>query len=134
MNFEQNFSLLYEDIQLPEVFVSEHFCAASGDYIKIYIYCIFLCKHNIDISPLDLSKKLSLSISTIEQGLKYWEENNVLIRKGNSYILADLKQLEVNKLYKPKLSLSTEDAIKNTEKNVYRSQAITAISEMLKEK
>ena len=77
-----------------------------------------------------MSKKLSLSISTIEQGLKYWEENNVLIRKGNSYILADLKQLEVNKLYKPKLSLSTEDAIKNTEKNVYRSQAITAISEM----
>ncbi len=130
MNFEQNFSLLCEDIQLPEVFITEHLCAASGDYVKIYIYCVFLCKHNIDISPLDLSKKLSLSISTIEQGLKYWEENNILIRKGNSYILADLKQLEINKLYKPKLSLSTEDAIKNTERNVYRSKAITAISEM----
>ena len=58
------------------------------------------------------------------------EENNVLIRKGNSYIIADLKQNEVNKLYKPKFAISTEDAIKNTEKNVYRSQAITAINEM----
>lgn len=130
MNFEHNFSLLFEDLQLPEVFISEYLCAASGDYIKIYLYCAFACKHKIDITPLDLSKKLSLPISSIEQGLKYWEENNVLIRKGESYILADLKQIEVNKLYKPRLALSTEDAIKNTEKNVYRSQAITAISEM----
>ncbi len=130
MNFEHNFSLLFEDLQLPEVFISEYLCAANGDYIKIYLYCAFLCKHKIDIMPLDLSKKLSLPISTIEQGLKYWEENNALIRKGDSYILSDLKQLEVNKLYKPRLALSTEDAIKNTEKNVYRSQAITAISEM----
>ena len=130
MNFEHNFSLLFEDLQIPEVFVSEYFSAAEGDYIKIYLYCVFACKHNIDISPLDLSKKLSLPIAKIEQGLKYWEENNVLVRKGNSYIIADLKQLEVNKLYKPRLSLSTEEAIKNTEKNVYRSQAITAISEM----
>lgn len=130
MNFEQNLSLLFEDINLPEVFISEYICAANGDYVKIYLYCLYLCKHNITVDPVDLSKKLALSISVIEQGLKYWEENKVLIRKGNSYILADLKQIEVNKLYKPKLSISTEDAIKNTKKNVYRSQAITAINEM----
>lgn len=130
MNFEHNFSLLFEDLNLPEVFISEYLCAANGDYVKIYLYCSYLCKHKIDVSPLDLSKKLALSLPIIEQGLKYWEENNVLIRKGESYILADLKQNEVNKLYTPKLSLSTEDAIKNTEKNVYRSQAINAISEM----
>ena len=130
MNFEQNLSLLFEDLNLPEIFISEYICAASGDYVKIYLYCLYLSKHKIDVDPLDMSKKLAISIATIEQGLKYWEENNVLIRKGSSYILADLKQNEVNKLYKPKLALSTEDAIKNTEKNVYRSQAITAINEM----
>lgn len=130
MNFEQNLSLLFEDLNLPEIFISEYMCAASGDYVKIYLYCLYLSKHKIDVDPLDMSKKLAISIATIEQGLKYWEENNVLIRKGSSYILADLKQNEVNKLYKPKLALSTEDAIKNTEKNVYRSQAITAINEM----
>lgn len=130
MNFEQNFSLLFDDINIPEIFISEYLTAANGDYVKLYMYCFYLCKHKIDISPLDLSQKLSLPISTIEQGLKYWEENEVLIKKGKSYIVADLKQLEVNKLYKPKLALSTEDAIKNTEKNVYRSQAITAVNEM----
>lgn len=130
MNFEQNFSLLFDDINIPEVFISEYLMPASGDYVKIYLYCFFCSKHNINIAPLDLSKKLSLPINVIEQGLKYWEDSNALIKKGDSYIIADLKQIELNKLYKPKLSLSTEDAIKNTEKNIYRSQAITAISEM----
>ena len=130
MNFEQNFSLLFDDVNIPEVFISEYLAAASGDYVKIYLYCFYCSKHKMDIAPLDLSKKLALPIQTIEQGLKYWAENNVLVKKGNSYIIADLKQIELNKLYTPKLSLSTEDAIKNTEKNVYRSQAITAISEM----
>lgn len=130
MNFEQNFSLLFDDVNIPEVFVSEYLTAASGDYVKIYLYCIFCSKHKIDITPLDLSKKLCLPIETIKEGLKYWVDSSAMLKKGNSYIIADLKQIELNKLYTPKLSLSTEDAIKNTEKNVYRSQAITAINEM----
>ena len=93
MNFEQNFSLLFDDINIPEVFISEYLTSASGDYVKIYLYCFFCSKHKIEIDPLDLSKKISLSIATIEQGLKYWEENNVLIKKGSSYIIADLKQM-----------------------------------------
>lgn len=130
MKFEQNFSLLFDDINIPEVFISEYLTAASGDYVKIYLYCFYCSKHKINITPLDLSKKLALPLSTVEQGIKYWEENNLLIKKGDSYIISDIKQIELNKLYTPKLSLSTEDAIKNTEKNVYRSQAITAINEM----
>lgn len=130
MNFEQDISLIFEDFNIPEVFISEYICAASGDYVKLFLYCSYLCKHKIDVAPLDISKKLGMPIATIEQGLKYWEENNVLIKKGNSYVIADLKQMEVNKLYKPKLTVSTEDAIKNTEKNVYRSQAISAINDM----
>ena len=113
MNFEQNFSLLFDDVNIPEVFVSEYLTVASGDYVKIYLYCIFCSKHKIEIAPLDLSKKLSLPIETIEQGLKYWEENHALMKKGNAYIISDLKQIELNKLYTPKLSLSTEDAIKH---------------------
>ena len=85
MNFEQNLSLLFEDLNLPEIFISEYICAANGDYVKIYLYCLYLSKHKIDVDPLDMSKKLAISIATIEQGLKYWEENNVLIRKGSSY-------------------------------------------------
>lgn len=130
MNFEQNFSLLFDDVNIPEVFISEYLTAASGDYVKIYLYCFYCAKHKIEIAPLDLSKKLSLPITTIEQGLQYWVENSLLMKKGNAYVITDIKQLELNKLYTPKLALSTEDAIQKTKQNVARSKAVTAINEM----
>lgn len=128
MTFEQNLSILFSDLNIPEIFVSEHMCAASGDYVKIYIYCSFLSKYNCEISPLDLSKRLCLPIKTVEQGLKYWEDNNIMIKKQYSYLLVDLKKQEVDRLYKPKLTSSVEDAIENTSKNVYRTHAINAIN------
>lgn len=128
MKFEQNLSMIFSDINIPEVFISEQLCSANGDYVKIYIYCLFLCKYNGEISPLDLSKKLSLPLKTVELGLKYWEEQGVMIKKNKTYELADLKKLEVDKLYKPKLTSSIEDAIEGNTKNILRTQAINDIN------
>lgn len=130
MNFEKNWSTLFEDINIPELFVSNHLTNANGDYVKLYLYCMFISKHNGDISPLDLSKKLSLPLSTVEQGLRYWEENGVMTRKQKNYILNDLKQQEIGKLYTPKLTSLPEDAVKNTSKNVQRTKIINAINSM----
>lgn len=129
MTFEQNFSVLFSDLDIPEVFISEYMCNANGDYVKIYLYCLFLCKHDSEVTPLDLSKRLCLPLKTVEQGLKYWEENNVLIKKQNSYAIADLKKIEVDKLYKPKLTSSIEDAIENNSKNVLHTQIINTIND-----
>ena len=130
MNFEQKSSMLFSDLDVPEVFITEHLGAANGDYVKIYLYCLFLCKYDSEISPLDLSKKLSIPLSTVEQGLKYWEKNNVIMKRQKTYILSDLKQQEVDKIYKPKMTTSVEDAMANTAKNVARTQAISAINAM----
>ena len=128
MKFEQNLSMLFSDINIPEVFISEYLCSANGDYVKIYVYCLFLCKYDSEISPLDLSKKLSLPLKTVELGLKYWEEQGVLIKKNKIYELADLKKIEIDKLYKPKLTSSIEDAIDGNNKNILRTQAINEIN------
>jgi len=128
MKFEQNLSMLFSDINLPEVFISEYLCSANGDYVKVYIYCLFLCKYNGEISPLDLSKKLSLPLKTVELALKYWEEQGIVIKKNKIYELADLKKIEIDKLYKPKLTSSIEDAIEGNTKNILRTQAINEIN------
>lgn len=128
MIFEGNQSMLFSDLNIPEVFISEHLCMANGDYVKIYMYCSFLCKYNGEISPLDLSKKLCLPLKTVELGLKYWEDQGVMIKKQKSYMLVDLKQAEVDKLYKPKVTSSIEDAISANSKNVLRTQAINEIN------
>jgi len=128
MKFEQNLSLIFEDLNIPEVFISEHFCSANGDYVKVYIYCLYLCKYHSEITVLDLSKKLSMPITTVEQAFKYWEEQGVMIKKNKSYELCDLKKIEVNKLYTPKLSTTPEEALKDTGKNILRTQAINDIN------
>lgn len=128
MKFEQKLSMLFEDMNIPEFFFTEYFCNSNGDYVKIYLYCLFLCKHDSEITPLDLSKKLSISIKSVEAGLKYWEELGLLIKKNKTYEIADLKKIAVNKLYTPKLTSSPEDAIKDNDKNVLRTQAINEIN------
>lgn len=128
MKFEQNLSMLFSDLNIPEVFITEHLCAANGDYVKIYIYCMFLCKYNSEISALDLSKKLSLPLKTVELSLQYWQEQGIMIKKNKVYELCDLKKIEIDKLYKPKLTSSLEDAIEGNTKNILRTQAINEIN------
>jgi len=129
MKFEQNLSMLFEDLNIPEIFITEYFCNANGDYVKMYLYMLFLCKYNSEISALDLSKKLSIPIKSVEAGLKYWEEQGVIIKKNKTYELADLKTVILNKLYTPKLTSSPADAIENMDRNVRRSQAIEEINQ-----
>ena len=128
MKFEQNLSMMFDDINIPELFFTEYLCNANGDYVKIYLYMLFLCKHNSEITVLDLSKKLSIPIKSVEAGLKYWEEQNIIIKKNKTYELADLKNLFVNKLYTPKLTSSPEEAVENMDRNVRRTQALDEIN------
>lgn len=130
MNFEQKSSMMFSDLNIPEVFINEYLCTANGDYVKIYLYCLFLSKYNSEITPLELSKRLSLPISTVEEGIKYWEKNNVILKKQKSYMLVDLKQQAVDKIYRLKATSSLDDAMKKTSKNTIRTQAISAINAM----
>ena len=130
MNFEKDWTSLFEDVNIPEVFFTDYMPNANGDYVKIYLYVVFLCKHSSEITPLDLSKKLSLPIDTVEQGLKYLEDNLLLTRKNKDYILNDIKKQEMSKIYSPRVTSTPEEAVKNNSTNIRRTQAINAINSM----
>lgn len=122
-----NESLLFSCTSLPDVFFTEYFSQASSDAIKVYLYLLFLSKYNKDVKINDLAKKLELPLKTIQDSIKYWEAEGVLIRKISGYELANLQEIELQKLYNPKITLSA-DAIKKTEKNQYRAKAIENIN------
>ena len=128
MKLEQSdLSILFSYTQLPDVFFTEYFSQASGDYIKVYLYILFLSKYNKDIKLNDMSKKLALPLNVIQEALKYWEENDAITKKGTGYILNNIQEIELNKLYSPKITLSKE-TIQNVEKDKSRSSAIEAIN------
>ena len=128
MKLEQNDkSILFSNTEIPDVFFTEYLSCANGDYIKVYLYILFLSKYDKDIKINDLSKKLSLPLKTIQEAFKYWEEAGVLIKKHTGYILVNLQEVELLKLYTPKLTSSPEDIKKNA-KNQYRAKAIENIN------
>lgn len=130
MKLEQNeLSMLFSTTSLPDVFITEYLSEASGDFIKVYLYMLFLSKYNKEIKLNDLSKKIALPLTTIQAAIKHWEDAEVITKKGTGYIINNIQEVELNKLYSPKLTIS-KDSIKNMEKDKSRSSAIEAINTM----
>ena len=128
MKLEQNDkSMLFSNTEIPDVFFSEYLSSANGNYIKVYLYILFLSKYDKDIKINDLSKKLALPLKVIQEAFKYWEDVGVLVKKHTGYILSNLQEIELLKLYSPKLTSSPEDIEKNS-KNQYRAKAIENIN------
>jgi len=119
--------LLFSFTELPDVFFTEYLSMANGDSIKIYLCLVFLAKYNKDIKLNDLSKKLNLPMPIIQASLNFWEEQGVITKKGTGYILNNLQEIELHKLYKPNLTLSKE-SLEDNAKNKYRAKAIESIN------
>ena len=128
MKLEQNdSSLIFAHTSIPDVFFTEYLSQASGDFIKVYLYLYFLSKYNKEVKINDLSKKLELPLKVIQDAIKYWEDIGILIRKNQGFIVANIQEIELNKLYKPKITISAQDMEKVSE-NKYRAKAIDTIN------
>ncbi len=120
-------SLIFSNTEIPDVFFTEYMLEAKSEYIKVYLCMLFWSKFDKDIKLNDLSKRLNLELPSIQSALAYWEGKGVLTKKATGYILNDLQEIELNKLYSPKIALSPE-AIENNEKSKTRSRAIKSIN------
>lgn len=128
MKLEQtDLPLLFSNTNIPDIFFTEYLSQSNSDYIKVYLFMVFLSKYNKDIKINDLSKKLSLPFNVIQEAVKYWEELDVITKKNTGYIINNLQEMELHKLYKPKVSLSTEDIEKNVQSQS-RARAIENIN------
>lgn len=130
MKLEQSeSSFLFKSTSLPDVFFTEYISEAPGDYIKVYLYCLFLSKYSKEIKLNDLSKKLSLPLKVIQEALAYWENKEIITKKGNGFIVNNIQEIELHKLYSPNISLSKE-RIEDNAKNQSRAKIIGTINSM----
>jgi DnaD/phage-associated family protein len=128
MQFHSNMSILYSDTPVPEIFITEYMPSMEGCQVKVYIYCLFLSKHGLAATPLDISKKLDLDLKTVNDSLAHLEFLGLIKRESNSIQLIDLKEKEIKKLYRPKLSSTPEEAALSTERNKRRNAVIRDIN------
>ena len=128
MKLEQNdLPMIFSKTEIPDVFFTEYLSGASGDYIKVYLYMSFLSKHNKDIKINDLSKTLNIPVKQIQDACTHWENEGVITKKLNGYILNNIQEVELHKLYKPKITISPKDIEKNAQEQ-YRAKAIESLN------
>ena len=130
MKLEQNDkSMLFSNTELPDVFFAEYLSGASGDFVKVYLYIVFLSKYGKDIKITDLSKKLDLPFSTVQDAITYWEKQGALTKKTTGYTVNNLQEKELLALYNPKVTMSPEE-LEKTAENRTRISAIESINNM----
>ena len=129
MNIEQNDKhMLFGTTQIPDIFFSEYLNNMPGDYVKIYLYLMFISKYSKEVKINDLSKNLALPINVISEGIKYLEENKLILRKANGYMIMDIQEIVLNELYKPNIK-TTPEKVEENAKNVERVQLIQYIND-----
>lgn len=129
MLIEANSSLLYADTPIPDVFITEYLPNLSGEVLKVYMYMLFLSKHNRPSLPKEISKKLELDFGTVKESLTILESYGIIHRTEKSITLVDLKEKEIKKLYRPKTTSTPEELVSNIENYKIRTRTINAISD-----
>lgn len=128
MLFDSYKSILYSDTLVPDIFITEYMPLMNSDCIKVYLYCLFLSKHNKRASTEEFAKNLNMNISTVKQSLTCLDNMGVLLWKENGLRLYDLKEKEIKKMYRLKTTSTPEKAVEHSEKNKKRNEIIYTIN------
>jgi DnaD and phage-associated domain len=129
MYFEAFNKILYSDTMVPDVFITEYLPSLSSDSIKVYIYCLFLSKYDKQATIPEMSKNLNMDMDNIKSSLILLESLGVINKRDDgTLIFNDLKEKEINKLYRPKITSSPEEALASSDRNKKRNAIISAIN------
>lgn len=120
-------SLLFSETVVPDIFFAEYLSQMPANSVKVYLYMIFLSKYKKDIKLNDMSKKLALPLKDINDAISYLDANGLIIKKETGYIVANLQELTLHKLYKPNLTASPEK-VADVAKNKARAKVIDHIN------
>ena len=128
MKLEQpEIPLLFSETVVPDIFFAEYLSQMPSNSVKVYLYMIFLSKYKKDIKLNDLSKKLALPLKELNDAISYLDANGLIIKKENGYIVSNLQEITLHKLYKPNLTASPEK-IADVAKNKSRARVIEHIN------
>ncbi len=128
MYFEDSKSLLYSDTAVSDIFISQYMPSMDATSLKVYLYMLFLCKHNKKASTDELSKTLNLSTDEVRAALSSLDNLEVINWVEDKIQLIDLKEAETNRIYRLKTVSTPQEANDNFEKNKSRNNTLSAIN------
>ena len=128
MYFEDFKSLLYSDTSVSDIFISQYMPSMDSISVKVYLYVLFLCKHNKKATTDEIAKTLNLSHDEVKASLTSLDNLEVITWVEDKVQISDLKDAEVKRIYRLKSISSPEQANENFEKNKSRNNTLAAIN------
>lgn len=81
--FSSNFAL-YDVTPVENLFLLEYMPYARGDYVRVYLYGLMLCRHSAAGDSLDVcARVLNLSPDKVLEAFRYWEQKGLVVRMSD---------------------------------------------------
>lgn len=127
MKCSEKSKLEMSDILVPELFISNYMISLDENSLKTYLYLKFISKNLVDMPEAHIMKKLGMNKVEYAKAISVLEEEELLIKTEEGFIITDLKEQEINKTYMPKLKPNSNKATTQAEQK--RIAAASAINE-----
>ena len=127
MKFSKKDKLELSDTSVSDLFILNNMIPLEGIDVKLYLYILFLQKNNVEMDEVTLAKRLCVTEQEIRYSLERLETEELLLKTSDGYSVVDLKDVEINKSYVPKVE--TKKTRAQSEKERRRLAAANAISE-----
>ncbi len=127
MKFTKKNKIELGDTPISDLFILNYMPSLESVDVKVYIYILFLQKMETEIDIDTMAKKLNLSPQEVSFSIERLQTEELIIKNTGGYSIIDLKDVEVNKSYIPKMEPRRTKA--QTEKERKRLAAASAINE-----
>ncbi len=127
MKFVVKNKMELSDTNIPDLFILNYMNSLQGLDIKLYLYILFALKNNLEVDVSSLSKQLCVTEAEISNSLDVLQAEELLIKNSQGFIVTDLKEVEINKSYIPKMEPKVNRVQSELERK--RMAAASAINE-----
>lgn len=95
------------DTILPDLFISNYMPGMDEISIKVYLTIKLMAKSYKETDPKSIQKKLGISETEYSKAITELEQDELILKTEEGFMILDIKDIELNKNYIPKLNPKT---------------------------
>lgn len=126
MRANQTTSSFFNQISVPETFLSSIMPRLAGDSVKLYMYLLYLSDKDISFTQRDLMSSLSFTQDQLSGCLLELETADLIVKSGDAITINNISEMRLHSLYRPMEAVSP-DQVSN---NPARMAAIDTINKL----
>ena len=113
MKASQSTSSFFNQISVPETFLSSIMPRLAGDSVKLYMYLLYLSDKGISFTQRDLMGSLSFTQDQLSGCLLELETADLIVKSRDTITINNISEMRLHSLYRPMESVSPDQVSKH---------------------